>query len=361
MQPQRSTLRIAQCIRERLLLLRWRQSRAKQQKLAQMMEPTEQLVRIHRLLTKAGRHCYEGACKRLLSRAGRTINDIQYHMSNVNSALAISTPTVPGVGDLLRELDQTEQEFGSWSYEAHDDTVRVTTDAIELEGRYLGPFEIRLALSELESLPMRPPFLVVAQDPHPASGADHVTHPHVSDDRLCAGEAVTAINAAIESGRLCDFFVLVRSVLTNYNPDSPYVSLDDWDGEQCEDCGGGVYEDTRCYCEICDRTYCSDCMGSCTLCDESTCLGCLKVCPHCNESTCSQCLGMCQACDDACCSDCLQDGICPNCQEQQEESNNAPTPGSIEEVHQSPSQSEAENPQTPTPVTGADATRTSAA
>jgi hypothetical protein len=46
-------------------------------------------------------------------------------------------------------------------------------------------------------------------DPHPSSRNNEVTHPHVSGERLCAGDAGAAIEAAIASGRICDFFVLV--------------------------------------------------------------------------------------------------------------------------------------------------------
>lgn len=318
-QQQRTTLRIAERIRDQLLLAQQRDCSAKLQSLSQLMDPIEQLTATRRKLAKAAHHRYEGAGKRLLNRASRLINDLEYHLSNVGRSLTAATPTPPGASDLLSELDQLEQEFGNWSYESYDDTIRVTTDPIELEGRYLGPFEIRLVISELENVPARPPYLVVAQDPHPASSADHVTHPHVSDERLCAGDALTALNAALESGRLCDFFVLVRSVLTNYNPDSPYVSLDDWDGEQCEDCGGTIYEDSRYRCELCERVCCDQCIGHCRSCDESTCLGCLSDCPQCEESTCSDCLSQCAVCAEKCCTACLDESLCPTCKEQHDE------------------------------------------
>ena len=72
-----------------------------------------------------------------------------------------------------------------------------------------------------------------------------------------------ALQAALEVGRLCDFFLMVRQVLRTYNPDSPYVSLDNWEGKQCSDCGDFINEDCRCYCELCDRTYCEQCMSVC--------------------------------------------------------------------------------------------------
>ena len=63
---------------------------------------------------------------------------------------------------------------------------------------------------------------MIALDPHPAALNDAVTHPHVSDERLCTGDAGAAIQAALAAGRVFDFFTLVRSVLVTYNPESPY-------------------------------------------------------------------------------------------------------------------------------------------
>ena len=61
-------------------------------------------------------------------------------------------------------------------------------------------------------------YRVVALDPHPAGSDESVTHPHVRDEQLCAGDAAAAIRSALAGGRICDFFLLVRSVLDRIQP-----------------------------------------------------------------------------------------------------------------------------------------------
>jgi hypothetical protein len=45
-------------------------------------------------------------------------------------------------------------------------------------------------------------FSIIALEPNPAAGRPDVTHPHVIEKRLCAGDAVNPIRTALESGRL---------------------------------------------------------------------------------------------------------------------------------------------------------------
>ena len=69
-------------------------------------------------------------------------------------------------------------------------------------------------------------YSIIALDPHPAASNDSVTHPHISDGELCAGDAGAAIRAALGAGRIADVFQLVHSVLTTYNPGCPYAFMD---------------------------------------------------------------------------------------------------------------------------------------
>jgi len=108
---------------------------------------------------------------------------------------------------------------------------------VTLDGVYLGLFKIQLELDKLCKLYRDSPYCIIALDPHPAATSDEVTHPHVSNERLCEGDGSAAIKATLEEGRLYDFFTLVKNILNTYSPDSPYVALMDWDGEPCYDCG----------------------------------------------------------------------------------------------------------------------------
>jgi hypothetical protein len=120
--------------------------------------------------------------------------------------------------------------------------LAVTTEVIELHDVYLGEFEIVLNISQLPRERGSDTFLVRAKDPHPAASNRSVTHPHVNDEQICPGDASAAIRAALCNGRICDAFMMMRSVLLVYNSGSPHVSLDSWGGTSCYECGYTVSE-----------------------------------------------------------------------------------------------------------------------
>jgi hypothetical protein len=207
---------------------------------------------------------------------------------------------------LLEELRQLDDEFGGLSLDFKKKTLSVTTEAIELEEVYLGPFTLRLAWERLAPKATSHCLEVVALDPHPAAANHAVTHPHVHTSVLCAGDATVPIQRALEQGRLADAFCLVRSVLTTYNPSSPHVALAEWGGQECRDCGSGTHADDLSYCEPCGHDYCQDCIRCCRTCQESRCGDCLARCPVCQEAFCSSCLLRSAHSGKECCRDCLQ-------------------------------------------------------
>jgi len=73
------------------------------------------------------------------------------------------------------------------------------------------------------------------------------------NDVVCEGDGAAAIKAALEEGRLCDFFSMVGSILNTYNPDNPYVALSDWDGVACYECGYVMDYESSYYCTYCDN------------------------------------------------------------------------------------------------------------
>ena len=146
--------------------------------------------------------------------------------------------------DIYADLVALDEEFAEVSFDRRGQTISVTTEPIELEGVYLGPFEIRLDWSDLaEGHPGN--YRVIAVDANPAAANESVTHPHVQDEAVCEGEGRQPIRKALEQGRLLDFFVIVANLLRTYNSDSPYVSLSDWHGVECADCGTTVSDDDR--------------------------------------------------------------------------------------------------------------------
>ena len=135
------------------------------------------------------------------------------------------------------------------------------TGPITLEDVSLGPFAIELHLDRLAGrrTPDAACFDCVALESKPAATDDAVTHPHVKGKTLCAGDATVPLTAALRAGRLADAFLLIRGVLQTYNPASAYVSLRDWGGSSCGECGRSVGPDDTFYCEQCHRDVCDDC------------------------------------------------------------------------------------------------------
>jgi hypothetical protein len=210
---------------------------------------------------------------------------------------------VPDLGDWVAEVRQLEAEFGAVEIRWDDTTIRVVTEPVVLDDVYLGAFAIDFFWDRVGRLPATRCFDVIALDPNPAIGRDEVVHPHVRDGTLCPGDANETLDRALAAGRLTDAFLLVRSVLLKYNPHSPYVSLDDWNGIACAECGRRVDEDDRSICEACGADLCE---------------ACPECCAACSATRCGQCTEPCDACQAACCPCCLEatdagQAICPGC------------------------------------------------
>jgi hypothetical protein len=254
------------------------------------------------------------------SRINRNLNDFSYYLQRFKELVNTDEMVLPKLSDVYAELVQIEQEFGDIKFDPEEKAISITTEPVTLEDIPFGPFEVRLYIGQINKLYSDTPYRMIALEPNPAGANDSVTHPHVSDERLCEGDGHVAIRNAIEQGRFCDFFTLVVNILQTYNPDSPYISLDDWEGVSCYDCGCTVSDEDRYYCEYCDRDYCPQCSTYCQKCDTTICLGCAYECPSCNEPVCQNCTAKCKDCEETFCVDCLnEDGLCQNCQEQRKE------------------------------------------
>jgi hypothetical protein len=223
-------------------------------------------------------------------------------------------------GEIYKDLIALQEDFKELDFDVGPSRLSVTTDAIVLEGVYLGAFEIRLNWARASD-PDRPCYHVIAKDPHPAESRDNVTHPHVMDEILCEGDGKHAIRLALSEGRLLDFFTLVAGVLRTYNPESPFVELALWHGSACSDCRAMVAEDYSYVCHRCGETLCGECETVCGGCEESYCSSCIGSCAACEESCCRGCLKRCDGCHRHVCSDCLNEQErCTKCHEEESES-----------------------------------------
>ncbi len=229
-----------------------------------------------------------------------------------------SQQQISSVRELYAELWSLEEEFGELHLNLRAQTISVMTEPIELEGVYLGPFEICLDYGNQKtdgSLYYR----VIARQPHPAFTNDCVTHPHVQSEVVCEGDGRLAIRRSLEQGRLFDFFTMVSSLLRTYNSDSPYVALSDWDSVECTECADVIAANEQTRCDNCEITLCTGCARDCSDCDCPFCHECLSYCDGCHGHCCSSCLQQCIQCHADCCQRCLlENERCSDCDAEEE-------------------------------------------
>ncbi len=264
-----------------------------------------------------------GSAEKIRTRVNRNLSDFSCHLQRFKDLVSSDETKLPKLSCIFAELSQIDQDIGEYQFDLKEKTISVITESITLEDIPLGPFEIKLLLNKISKLYTDSPYRVIALEPNPAGSDSCVTHPHVSSEKLCEGDGHVAIRKAIEQGRLCDFFTMVANILQTYNPDSPYVSLDEWEGVCCYDCGYTVAGDECYYCEYCERDYCSQCSTYCQICDTTICLGCSFECPDCEQPVCQGCTVTCTECEETVCKDCItEEGICNRCQEERKDKQN---------------------------------------
>jgi len=285
-------------------------------KTEKLTEKLNEVTTETRRIQKSIDHQWLSAAGKSKLRLERALNDLPYLISNAKQFIARPVNQVPTFRDLMAEFGQLKDEFGDVTFDMENKSISITSESIELDDTYLGEFKIELRIDKLTEAHRMAPYCVVALDPHPAATSSDVTHPHVSNDILCEGDGHAAICTALEQGRICDFFNMIESILNTYNPDSPYVPLNEWDGRSCYDCGYICDSESSYYCSCCDNDFCSECSSYCRMCDETICLGCGGSCECCEELLCKHCAKQCTECSRYCCDQCLENGICKSCQEE---------------------------------------------
>lgn len=319
----RDSCRVATVIRENLQGASHYRLYEQSARYEEINHTLKNLAHSNALLHKACRLGYRGAAERLVHQVNIFTDHLRRELEGLPVTLGAGL-CIPTFSHIAQELIQIEDEFGSWEYQPREQLFKVATDPIQLDDIRLGPFSINLELNEIyrlggqQGVTGHHPFKVIAVEPNTAAGNSHITHPHVSDDRLCTGESTNAVRSALLEGRLADFFLIVQSLLQTYNPHSPYVPLDAWNGTECHECGEYVREDDRYYCEVCEHDVCDGCMTACAICGDSSCYGCLTLCKHCENYHCGWCMKACPGCHQNCCDHCLEDELCPPCVDNKE-------------------------------------------
>ncbi len=270
---------------------------------------------VRQRIAQARDHGWQRAAKKLRQEM---TDHLGYYRLELDSMLrALETRSAPrvryGPCDIYQDLLALSTEFDDVEIDLDEHELRVTTDAIVLEGIHLGRFTICLDWQKLGD--PDPAYRVMACDPHPARTREDVPHPHVQDETLCEGEGRAAIRAALAQGRVQDFVVLVSQVLHTYARGSAYVELDDWNGTTCSDCGDTMSAHDSYGCQRCGSDLCEDCRRFCAVCDEPFCADCFYTCPECEADICRGCMEVCPSCGRRICARCLEHGLCPSCQE----------------------------------------------
>jgi hypothetical protein len=254
----------------------------------------------------------------LTDRLERSLECCSDRLREISRQVSASGRLLPPqtVREIFRDLLALSDEFEDVKVDRSNQTLSVTTEPIVLEEIDLGPFEIRLHWDRVGE---RRPYEIVALEPNPAGESSETTHPHVRGEQLCEGDGRVSIDRALRAGRLLDFFQIVSRILDTYNSGSAYVSLSNWSGSPCADCGDAVCDGDQYTCDRCGDLLCRECLSSCAKCDAICCHTCTNYCRSCEESICSGCQHDCGQCQRLVCNSCLSEtGLCEECQEEKD-------------------------------------------
>jgi len=309
--PPARLARIADMIRQQLQLMQTCRLAKVARQTDPILDRLERIARSRAAQEKAIARNWPAATRRMANQTAGALRDLPHYVADAQRGIQTSLTPVPALRDLYDELVQLRQEFSAISCSCKNPYLSVTTEPIELHGIYLGEFEIGLDIGRLARESGSETFIVRALDPHPAASNRSITHPHVSDESICPGDASVTIRSALCSGRVCDAFLLMRSVLTGYNPDSPHVNIENWGGKQCYGCGYAVSESDAYWCNSCENDFCDECSAYCHRCNENVCEGCARTCPVCEETACRSCMTVCQDCGEPVCLNCAEEDQCP--------------------------------------------------
>jgi len=268
----------------------------------------DDLCRTAKLYRLAQRKGWQAAGRSLVQDVNYAALRVQREMETLRQTLAglSARSSIVSTREVANELLALEGEFDEVGIDLKAHCVTALTAGIALEGIDLGRFRIVLTWSGIGHGQL--PYNVYAREPSHPPDREDIIHPHVMDHKLCEGDGAAAIKAALNAGRLSDFFVLVRQILGTYNPESAYVSLEDWGGSiSCAGCGVSMSEDDYSICERCNERICSECSWTCTACDFTVCSSCSSNCAECDDRLCNTCLttpagstrNICQTCLEA--------------------------------------------------------------
>lgn len=263
-----------------------------------------------RRLEKAERRGWRLASLPLRHELHKATEQLRLEMYRLQDLLTASErpPRIASLRDVFDDLRFLPDNFDEVAWDLRQGTLSVTTESIVLEGFPLGRFTICLDWTRIG---LTRPYHVLAREPNPAASNESVTHPHVLNGKLCEGRGAVSLRAALESGRLVDFFTIIDRILHTYHRGSPHIPLSEWGGVCCPGCGDRLSEEELASCEQCEGVLCLGCLSGCPACSGLFCTSCLTPCGSCRGRTCRSCLCSYERCGTSVCPECWNGGLPP--------------------------------------------------
>ena len=167
--------------------------------------------------------------------------------------------------------------------------VRWILPNVELEGVWIGDLEVELTLDTFKVKVWNLSIDTEEKGGHP--------HPHVSGSgEICWNGYHEEAETYHRAGEFLALKDLIDNLLQTYNPESPYINLEDWEngfGASCSVCGDRFSEDELSWSEACEGDLCESCRAWCDHCQDYvhyTDYNCdLEACEKCIENDAEPC------------------------------------------------------------------------
>ena len=225
---ERIDLRVANAVREQLLLRRRRIATSWPSGTGRTIDRMQELLAIHGKVETATAKRLPNAAQRLKARWDDVLQGLTCAIRNLACTEAGPAADVRSLPDLLEDLARLGREFGGFEWFCDKPMLAVTTPNITLQGLDLGRFRIDLNLCSLGLRTCKNVFAIHALDLKCAASDGIIRHPHVLGEHLNAREFTEPICEAKLAGRIADLFQLIVQALQTYDPTTAYVKIEDW-------------------------------------------------------------------------------------------------------------------------------------
>jgi len=288
-----------------------------------------QRVQQHRMAQKRSsitraNFCALGSCEKLRTQTNLTLNlihrkswgEAQRSLAEIRGIIASSKSQyeeflqelkvwckpLPNVKYRVRwlpsefDVTQTETLGIAWVW---------TTPKIYLKRKLIGPYKVFVPWSAF----LYPTTIDIRiRNLNPKSPHEGYPHPHADrDGRFCLGANRNAMENCFWALDLRTIKDTIESLLSLYNPDSPFIKWTRWSRSvrSCSWCGEPVTEENGAARTTDGELLCSSCAIICPVCSRYVRLGSSLGCLICGVSHCNNCLSKCSICGRWICPKCV--------------------------------------------------------